>query len=598
MNALRSAGVIALVSLTTGFVFAQTGGIREDAGDVPRTPVATQPRPPSAASPRVVIDSFIVRSVDTVRAGDVPYPVRPAAADSVSLSRYTLSVNIAAGCFLFWLFLVLFYFVWAIRRYVYNYGLSSKEWKILYPEAYETPFDRLFQNLVRRPLGLPSYGEIRKSLLDEKIRAHMQSRAEDDASPLPELQPLDEPSGNPYQKDSFGLPPGTIRGTLALTALVMFLLVEGVNLFAPINLEHEFDNLITALQMVLAFYFGSRAVEVLQTRSAEPKPASLPGAKWPQGVTGHATVPPATPVATSTVSQAIEQPVMPSRASEVRFLNASFHADDSPAHAGTLSVQSPLPQRVLALTASFETGKGFPGCFAGLTGNFDAQGVSFGALQWNIGQGSLQPLFLEMQQEHEQEMQDALGASQYNELTRVLRGTRADQMAWAQKIQFPLPNKPQVWKIVDAWSDALQRLGATGGMIEIQVRHAAALYETALANCSTLSLTTERAVALMFDIRVQNGTLDRNGVGARIRQDYDLLSRSLSADELEVERMRIVARRRSGLSSQRWQADVLSRKLTIAEGSGKVHGKEYELASEFALALRPFAALQAGVVTA
>ena len=35
-----------------------------------------------------------------------------------------------------------------------------------------------------------------------------------------------------------------------------------------------------------------------------------------------------------------------------------------------------------------------------LTGNFDGQGVSFGALQWNFGQGTLQPLLQEMFNSH------------------------------------------------------------------------------------------------------------------------------------------------------------------------------------------------------
>ncbi len=52
----------------------------------------------------------------------------------------------------------------------------------------------------------------------------------------------------------------------------------------------------------------------------------------------------------------------------------------------------PLDFRCLALTASFETDAAPPECFAGLSGDFDGQGISFGVLQWNFGQGSLQPL--------------------------------------------------------------------------------------------------------------------------------------------------------------------------------------------------------------
>ncbi len=51
-----------------------------------------------------------------------------------------------------------------------------------------------------------------------------------------------------------------------------------------------------------------------------------------------------------------------------------------------------LAYRCLALTGSFETGTGIPDCFCGISGDFDGQGISFGVLQWNFGQGTLQPL--------------------------------------------------------------------------------------------------------------------------------------------------------------------------------------------------------------
>lgn len=43
----------------------------------------------------------------------------------------------------------------------------------------------------------------------------------------------------------------------------------------------------------------------------------------------------------------------------------------------------------LAITGDFET---FGDPFAGVSGDFDGMGISCGVLQWNIGQGSLQPL--------------------------------------------------------------------------------------------------------------------------------------------------------------------------------------------------------------
>src|SRR5262245_9926790 len=77
---------------------------------------------------------------------------------------------------------------------------------------------------------------------------------------------------------------------------------------------------------------------------------------------------------------------------------ALFPGSEPPA-ASSLAAQ-PVAQRCLALTGAFETSSGFPECYCGLAGNFDKQGISFGVLQWNLGQGTLQPLLSEMVTEH------------------------------------------------------------------------------------------------------------------------------------------------------------------------------------------------------
>src|SRR5207253_7842331 len=76
---------------------------------------------------------------------------------------------------------------------------------------------------------------------------------------------------------------------------------------------------------------------------------------------------------------------------------ALFNGADVPAP--TVTKES-LDRQCLALTGGLETDHPPPDCFAGLSGDFDDQGMSFGALQWNIGQGSLQPLLMQMNQNH------------------------------------------------------------------------------------------------------------------------------------------------------------------------------------------------------
>jgi hypothetical protein len=89
----------------------------------------------------------------------------------------------------------------------------------------------------------------------------------------------------------------------------------------------------------------------------------------------------------------------------------------------------------------------------------------------------------------------------------------------------------------------------------------------------------------MFDINVQNGKVDRNGAGANIRADFASILTSLPADDQEIERMRIIANRRADVVDGAFREDVRRRKLTIAEGHGRVHGRDYDLATDFAITL-------------
>jgi hypothetical protein len=104
--------------------------------------------------------------------------------------------------------------------------------------------------------------------------------------------------------------------------------------------------------------------------------------------------------------------------------------------------------------------------------------------------------------------------------------------------------------------------------------------------CRTYGVQSERAVALMFDIKVQNGSINAV-VQAQIQRDFANLDPLLSADDLEVARLQIVANRRAEAANPRWVEDVRARKLTIANGSGNVHGRQYELAAQYGIRLQP-----------
>jgi len=238
-----------------------------------------------------------------------------------------------------------------------------------------------------------------------------------------------------------------------------------------------------------------------------------------------------------------------------------------------------LDTRCLALTGSFETGRLAPNCFAAMTGNFDGQGMSFGALQWNFGQGTLQPLLKEMLAKHPEVAAQIFGGY-LDQLRQASNGVKADALSFAAAIQDPVRKN-----IIDPWKRMFTSLGLTPEFQAIEVNGAAAYAGRGAGLCQDYGLWSERGRALMFDISVQNGSIP-DKVRELILADFAKLPQSLSPEDAELERMRIVANRRAEAANPKFVEDVRTRKLCIAEGKGTVHGIAYDLAGQFGLALR------------
>ncbi len=179
-------------------------------------------------------------------------------------------------------------------------------------------------------------------------------------------------------------------------------------------------------------------------------------------------------------------------------------------------LDEPLAYRILALTGSFETGSPPPQCFSGVSGNFDGQGISFGALQWNFGQGSLQPLLNKMNEQHAEIMEDVFG-EHLETLRTVLDSSWDEQLEWARSVQ-----DLDRYVLDKSWGSLFKELGCQKEYRQIQVDTARGLYEAAVGLARDYGLNSERAVALMFDIKVQNGSIS-DFTQQQIRDDFDAL---------------------------------------------------------------------------
>ena len=241
---------------------------------------------------------------------------------------------------------------------------------------------------------------------------------------------------------------------------------------------------------------------------------------------------------------------------------------------------APLNERCLALTGSFETEMPPPDCFAGLSGDFDGQGISLGVCQWNLGQGSLQPLLQQIVEDHPQ-LIDTVFHIYAAEFRHVLGASHDEQMAWARSIQ------DSQHRIIEPWRGLLKSLARLAEFDAIQVASAAGLFRGAEQFCKTFKVTSERAMALMFDIKVQNYSINQI-VMSQIERDFAALPTAASRDATEVARLQIIANRRAQAANPRWVADVRTRKLTIANGKGVVHGRHYDLEEQYGIGLAPF----------
>jgi hypothetical protein len=172
---------------------------------------------------------------------------------------------------------------------------------------------------------------------------------------------------------------------------------------------------------------------------------------------------------------------------------------------------------------------------------------------------------------------------QYAELKQMLTASRADQLAWARSIQTPKH------VLTEPWRGLFKALGRTEEFQEIEVKHARNLYTEALSLCSAYQVASARAAALMFDIKVQNGSIS-SAVRKQIEDDFKQLDQSLNATEIEVARLRIIANRRADAAKPKWREDVRARKLTIGNGEGVVHGKFYNLADNYGITIQAAAA--------
>ena len=144
---------------------------------------------------------------------------------------------------------------------------------------------------------------------------------------------------------------------------------------------------------------------------------------------------------------------------------------------------------------------------------------------------------------------------------------RPQQIAWADALSTG-PNKADVPR---PWRDAFAALGEQPAVKRQQMQQAYDRYFVPCADSGRrLRLPSEIGIALAFDVHVQNGGFKAATIA---------LADALPPGRPEADRRRAIANSVADLARPPWQADVRSRKLCVADGAGRVHGRDYRLAA-------------------
>lgn len=134
-----------------------------------------------------------------------------------------------------WIAAFLIYFMWSVYHYNINYGLTDQDWQRIYDAK-----DRYSEGMPVKP------------------------------------SEMETPEYNPYRSQTFGLPPGTVRGMIAFTLLMggmSLLIVSYGSQYSGGEialLRQQFEFFETAFLMMIAFYFGDKSLKYLQKRWVDP----------------------------------------------------------------------------------------------------------------------------------------------------------------------------------------------------------------------------------------------------------------------------------------------------------------------------------------
>ncbi len=262
----------------------------------------------------------------------------------------------------------------------------------------------------------------------------------------------------------------------------------------------------------------------------------------------------------------------------------------------------------LNISGSFEGSTGWKN----LTNNFDGQGLSLGLLNQCLGQGSLQPMLIKLRDraaaalaatvsaahrasmlnmlskwESSQKLtlsvagdNDVMSDGRLSNLDDMPNGSdgvghqessTGDSIVWAKQTLYTDGGAT----FHSLWSKELNAMASHPSYVTIQIESALKYHAKAVDYMKSLGLKQLRSYLMMFDIIVQNGGLYSGDVSSY------LSTYPTNAVVDEAIRLRKILDLRVAHVASKYKADVISRKLSIINGKGIVHGEARDYPKEY-----------------
>jgi hypothetical protein len=267
------------------------------------------------------------------------------------------------------------------------------------------------------------------------------------------------------------------------------------------------------------------------------------------------------------------------------------------------------------ITGSFEGHDGWEN----ISNNFDGQGLSLGLFNQNLGQGSLQPLMIQLRRNYLSKMKTFFSTSQLSSVESMLvkwngapvtsvmgkalsqnldpyenfvsplddpalleaageptfLQSKASSTRNGVSVNWATSNLYSGTKFKSDWLKSLTKMSGSPEYISLQIEAAKYIHNRAMNYMIKFNLKELRSYLFLFDIVVQNGSLTTS-----IENKYIAWEKS-NKNASELTKMKQMLEYRLTLVIAKYRNDVRARKTAVLTGTGTVHGSKRDFKKEY-----------------